>query len=100
MTERAIKAMGESGNRGEVIFPLPTWTACVKVIRKWAKRSGVEKRITWHTARHTLGYILKKEKGVETSALQAIYNHKDINLTARYGNIVTDEKLKVLKKMV
>ena len=41
------------GNRDELIFPLPSHTMCLKALRHWCKRAGIDKHITWHCARHT-----------------------------------------------
>lgn len=43
----------DEGERDELIFPLPSHTMCLKALRHWCKRAGIEKHITWHCARHT-----------------------------------------------
>ena len=43
-----------SGNRDERIFPLPSHTMCLKALRKWVAKAGIDKHITWHCARHSL----------------------------------------------
>lgn len=40
-------------NRGnEIIFPLPSHNMCLKALRHWTARAGIEKHITWHCLRH------------------------------------------------
>lgn len=42
----------KDGNRNQIIFPLPSHTMCLKALRHWVARAGIEKHITWHCARH------------------------------------------------
>lgn len=39
-------------NRDELIFPLPSYTMCLKALRHWSKRTGIDKHIIWHCLRH------------------------------------------------
>lgn len=42
------------------IFKLPTYNACCKALKRWCKRAGITKNITWHSRRHiTSSYSLK-----------------------------------------
>lgn len=44
----------------ETIFRLPSATMCLKALRRWTKRAGITKHITWHCFRHhLLSYSLK-----------------------------------------
>ena len=42
----------KDGNRNQIIFPLPSHTMCLKALRHWVARAGIQKHITWHCARH------------------------------------------------
>ncbi len=37
----------------ELIFELPSYTACSKALKRWIKRAKIDKHITWHCARHS-----------------------------------------------
>lgn len=55
LSEDALSLIGQpnqAGNRDELIFKLPSHTMCLKTLRHWAERAGIEKYITWHSARH------------------------------------------------
>ena len=39
-------------NKDEVIFPLPSYEMCLKALRRWVKRAGINKHISWHCGRH------------------------------------------------
>lgn len=36
----------KDGNRNQIIFPLPSHTMCLKALRHWVARAGIEKHIT------------------------------------------------------
>lgn len=42
-----------TGPRQALIFPLPSHTMCLKALRHWVARAGIDKHITWHCACHT-----------------------------------------------
>ncbi len=46
-----LDLIGE-GKRDDLIFPLPSHTMCLKALRHWTKRAGIDKHITWHCLRH------------------------------------------------
>lgn len=37
----------------DYIFKLPTYNACCKALKRWCKRAGITKNITWHVASHS-----------------------------------------------
>jgi len=40
-----------------LVFPLPSYEACLKALGRWVKRAGINKHISWHCARHTFQYL-------------------------------------------
>ena len=61
------------------------------MIKKWAKAAGINKNVSWHTARHTFA-TLASENGIEPLTIQRILGHSKIDITAIYA--ATTEKAK------
>ncbi len=65
-------------------------TILADIIRRAAKRAGIEKHVTAHTLRHTAATWLRQELG--DSRLVAEYlGHADLFTVARYAHVDRDE---------
>lgn len=74
-------------NRDELIFPLPSHTMCLKALRHWCKRAGIDKHITWHCARHSFAVnILNNGANIKTVA--ALLGHSGLKHTEKYTRAV------------
>lgn len=79
------------GEREEIIFPLPTHTMCLKALRHWVKRAGIEKHITWHCARHSFAVnILGNGANIKTVA--SLLGHSGLKHTEKYTRAVDSLK--------
>ncbi len=89
------------GERDALIFPLPSHTMCLKALRHWVSRAGIDKHITWHCARHAFAHIAQ-EAGAESSAIKNILGHSNLATTERYmgsfDTSKTDNTLRTLFK--
>lgn len=86
-----IGTPSKDGNRDEVIFPLPSHTMCLKALRHWVERAGINKHITWHCARHTFAVnILNNGANIVTVA--SLLGHSGLKHTEKYTRAV--DKLK------
>lgn len=92
LNEGAKSALGERGKASELVFKLGTWEGSVKALRAWAKLAGVEKKITWHSGRHTLGAMVINELKGDIRVLQGILGHSDIKTTQRYASLRNETK--------
>lgn len=75
-----LSKMPKTGSR---IFPLPTHRGCLKILADWVKKAGIEKKITWHCARHTFGTILQNT-GADLLTTSKLLGHSSIVPTQRY----------------
>lgn len=81
----------EKGKRNEQIFPLPSHTMCLKALRHWVARAGIDKHITWHCARHSFAVnILNNGANIKTVA--SLLGHSGLKHTEKYTRAVDSLK--------
>ncbi len=79
------------GERDALIFPLPSHTMCLKALRHWTKRAGIDKHITWHCARHSFAVnILNNGANIKTVA--SLLGHSGLKHTEKYTRAVDSLK--------
>lgn len=78
-------------NHDELIFPeLKSKTSATQYFRVWTRTAGIEKKIGWHTARHTFA-VLALEGGADLYTVSKLLGHTDIQTTQVYAK-ATDKK--------
>jgi len=65
-------------------------TILADIIRRAAKRAGIEKHVTAHTLRHTAATWLRQEVG-DTRLVAEYLGHADLSTVARYAHVDRDE---------
>lgn len=65
-------------------------TILADIIRRAAKRAGIEKHVTAHTLRHTAATWLRQEVG-DTRLVAEYLGHADLSTVARYAHVERDE---------
>lgn len=79
------------GQRNDLIFPLPSHTMCLKALRHWVARAGIDKHITWHCARHSFAVnILNNGANIKTVA--SLLGHSGLKHTEKYTRAVDSLK--------
>lgn len=90
LNDGLLKLIGE-GTRNELIFPLPSHTMCLKALRHWVARAGIDKHVTWHCARHSFATnILANGANIKTVA--SLLGHSDLRHTEKYTRAVDSLK--------
>lgn len=80
-----------SQTKQSLLFPLPSSTMCLKALKRWVKRAGINKHITWHCARHSFAVnILNNGANIKTVA--SLLGHSGLKHTEKYTRAV--DKLK------
>ena len=69
-----------------------------KIIQKWVKDAGINKKITYYCARHTFAVRLLK-KGTDIKVVSDALGHKSLNNTYKYLNHVTHLKDNATSKL-
>ena len=85
----------ENRDKDELVFTLPSHTMCLKALRRWTKRAGITKHITWHCARHSFGTNMAAtaaQKGLSVRVVQEMMGHSSLKYTERYTRVVDEQK--------
>lgn len=98
LVDFAIELMGKRGNNNDLIFPLPTGNGTNKNIKVWVENAGIEKHITYHSARHSFATNLTIS-GVDLLHTSAAMGHKSIKETPRYIKLDEQQVSDVVFKM-
>ena len=62
-----------------------------KSIKNWVKAAEINKRVSFHTARHTFA-TLALTQGVDLYTVSKLLGHKDLATTQVYAKIVDQKK--------
>ncbi len=81
----------EGETKESLVFNLPSYESCCKSVKRWAKRAGIDKHISWHCARHFFVVnILNNGANIKTVA--SLLGHSGLKHTEKYTRAV--DKLK------
>ena len=80
------------------IFDLPSHTMCLKALRRWTERAGIDKHITWHCARHSFGTNILIN-GANIKVVQDLLGHSDLKYTQRYVRAIDEGKRAALDSL-
>lgn len=98
LTDELLGLIGEqpeSREKGDLVFVLPSHTMCLKALRRWTKRAGIDKHITWHCARHSFGTNMAAtaaQKGISIRVVQDLMGHSNLRYTERYTRVMDEQK--------
>ena len=73
-------------------------TILADVIRRAAKRAGIEKHVTAHTLRHTAATWLRQEVG-DTRLVAEYLGHADLSTVARYAHVDREELFEAVGRL-
>lgn len=77
--------------KDDLIFHLPSDTMCLKALRTWTKRAGIDKHITWHCGRHSFATLLLS-KGANIKVVSSLLGHSTLRFTEIYVRAVDKQK--------
>jgi site-specific recombinase XerD len=77
------------------VFKLGAQQTIDKAIRHWVKLAGLNKKISFHCARHTFA-TLGLTCGVDLYTMSKLLGHRDIASTQIYAKIIDKKKLEAV----
>ena len=94
LNDTLLKLIGEPAEgqtQNSLIFTLPSYEMCLKSVKRWVVRAGINKHISWHCARHSFAVnILNNGANIKTVA--SLLGHSGLKHTEKYTRAV--DKLK------
>lgn len=77
------------------VFHLPAHANVDAALKRIARKVGIEKNISFHTARHTFGTLIQAATGdIETT--KKLMGHRSLKSTTVYADVLTEEKVKAI----
>jgi len=97
--EIAYKIIEDEVNKeGDVFKNLKYYSWNDAKLQNWIKKANINKKITFHCARHTFITLLLT-LGTEIYTTSKMAGHKNVKTTQIYGNIIDQKKLEAINKI-
>jgi site-specific recombinase XerD len=82
-----------------LVFKLPTQDGANKTLGVWVRAAGIDKHITWHSARHAFSVLLQQE-GVDVSTVAGLLGHTSSKYVQQvYRRYTTNEAIAAIEKL-
>lgn len=100
LSQTAKKILDEKSQskKDEFIFHLPKKPVVSVHIKNWCKKAEINKKISFHTARHTFA-TLSLTMGTDLYTVSKLLGHKNISTTQIYAKIVDEKKVEAINKL-
>lgn len=98
LNQNALKLIGERGKPDDLVFTLPTFEGSVKTIKNWVARGGIDRRVTWHSARHSFATNILV-LGYDIKTLSQLLGHTSIQHTQKYLTIADERKAQAVNAL-
>ncbi len=101
LNDGLLSFIGDAPSDGDLdalVFPLPSYEMCSKALRRWVKRAGINKHISWHCARHSFAVnILNNGANIKTVA--SLLGHSGLKHTEKYTRAVDSLKQEAINSL-
>jgi len=89
----AKKILATAGEPTEQVFVLPSFEGCTKTLKAWVKRAGINKKITWHCARHSFAVnLLTSDQRPDIKTVSSTLGHSSLRHTEKYTRVIDELK--------
>ena len=94
LNEGLLRLIGEPASdqsKESLIFPLPSYEMCLKALKRWVKRAGIKKHISWHCARHSFAVNILNN-GANIKTVSSLLGHSGLKHTEKYTRAIDELK--------
>lgn len=101
LSKSALEYISDSSNKSDesYVFDLPKSDGTVGYyIKIWSAKAGINKKVTFHVARHTFATILLTY-GADFESVKELLGHSDIRTTLIYAKVVDQKKRSAIDKL-
>lgn len=93
LSPEALRWMPEQGEKRaeDAVFDLPSVTHINILLKPWAKAAGIDKKFSFHTARHTFATMMLT-LGADLYTTSKLLGHTDVKMTQVYAKIINRKK--------
>jgi integrase len=95
--DKATSFIGERQEDAERVFKgLRYSTYFNRKLKEWLKKAGINRKITFHCARHTYATVLLT-KNIDIYTVSKMMGHRNLKTTQIYANVIDQRKIDALK---
>lgn len=80
------------------IFKMPAQQTVDKTLKRWAKRAGIAKKVSFHVGRHTFA-TLGLASGIDLYVMSKLLGHRRIETTEIYAKVIDKSKRDAVKML-
>jgi integrase len=93
LSKNALKWLPERAEAPDAapVFDLPGFSMCARVVPRWCKAAGINKRITFHCSRHTAATLLLSY-GADIYTVSKLLGHTSVKTTQIYAKVIDENK--------
>jgi site-specific recombinase XerD len=98
LNDDSLNLINEVEKKDEFVFSLPSHTACLKNLKTWCKNAEINKKITWHCARHSFATNIIFY-GSDINSASSLLGHTSFKHTQKYVRVVESLKEKAVQNL-
>jgi len=98
LNQNALSILDALDKSTKTVFKLPTIESCLGTIDFWARKAGINRKITWHSARHSFAVNLLITGG-NIKTVSSLLGHSSLKYSAKYTRVVDDLKRKAVDNL-
>ncbi len=84
--------------KDDYIFHIPDLITCERALKKWTKKAGIKKHITWHCGRHSFATNVLNN-GANIKVVSSLLGHSTMRCTEKYVRAVDKLKEEAINSM-